>query len=267
MNIFRGSVFNGGVFFNPGHYTFCSYTTNADAQDGTIKLSLPADKKITIHWGDGNTTDITGAVSYVEYTNTYAVIGDYDITVTGDYNDISYLALLGDGSYSGDIKYFPNNLLDFRSAYENTFYGDLANTPNIIDYIIYGDNTVTGNVGSMSNDVVALFIIGHNTLFGDFAKTSVKLYKTRIYGNNTISSYSTSKVWADTQSRVDITPVSPGGLSTAEVDALLHDLAQVTTWTGSKVIVLTGTNEPRSSASDADVTTLTNLGVTVTTNT
>ena len=288
-SVFRGSVFNGGVFFNPGHYTFCSYTTNADSQDGTIKLSLPAGKSITIHWGDGNTTDITGAVSYVEYTNTYAVTGTYDITVTGDYNDISYLKSMGTGEYSGDVKYIPNNLLVFLCFAANTFFGDIANLPISLQYVtINGYNTITGDISTAPAGKYSIDIRGHNTVFGDFANTPVTLTSLGLagwntlagvfsnkpanlkycylIGGNTISGYSAPTTWIENQARITVNPVSPGGLSTSEVDTLLHDLAQVTTWSGEKVVSLLGTNEPRSSASDADVTTLTNLGVTVTTN-
>jgi len=66
--------------------------------------------------------------------------------------------------------------------------------------------------------------------------------------------------------RIYFVPTGSGGLTSAEIDQLLADLAN-TTWTGDKTIKLTGTNAPRTTGSNADVATLTGLGVTTTTNT
>ena len=59
--------------------------------------------------------------------------------------------------------------------------------------------------------------------------------------------------------------VGVGGLDSTEIDNLLIDLSG-TTWTSSKIITLTGTNAARTAASDAAVSTLEGMGVTVTTN-
>jgi hypothetical protein len=66
--------------------------------------------------------------------------------------------------------------------------------------------------------------------------------------------------------RIYFVPTGTGGLTSAEIDQLLADLAD-TTWTSTKTITLTGTNAPRTTGSNADVATLTGLGVTTTTNT
>lgn len=80
---------------------------------------------------------------------------------------------------------------------------------------------------------------------------------------STISQYTSGRSWTASMNTIGIYTVS-GGLSTAEVDNLLIDLAK-TTWTGSKIISITGTSESRSSASNTAVATLTSKGVTVTT--
>lgn len=62
-------------------------------------------------------------------------------------------------------------------------------------------------------------------------------------------------------------PASGFGLTSDMVDNLLIDLdSSTTSWTGSKQIDLAGNNAPRTSASDAAVTSLQNKGVTVITN-
>lgn len=70
---------------------------------------------------------------------------------------------------------------------------------------------------------------------------------------------------------VYVDPTLAGQLSTAEVDQLLIDLSAVISWIivtppEEREINLNNDNQPRSSASDTAVTTLTGNGVTVTTN-
>jgi hypothetical protein len=64
-------------------------------------------------------------------------------------------------------------------------------------------------------------------------------------------------------SEVILIPVSSGGLSQANVDQLLIDLAASGTWLAPKLVTLTGTNAAPSSASAAAIITLTGNGVTV----
>ena len=76
----------------------------------------------------------------------------------------------------------------------------------------------------------------------------------------------TTKTWVNNQNSIVIV-VPSGGLISAEVDQLLIDASSVATWTGDKIINLTGAgNQARTSASDAAVATLTGKGVTVSTN-
>lgn len=73
------------------------------------------------------------------------------------------------------------------------------------------------------------------------------------------------KAWADCV--IDLLPTgNPGtGYTTAQIDGFLNAWATVA-GSGSQIITLTGTNQPRSSASDAAVATLQGLGKTIYTN-
>ena len=75
----------------------------------------------------------------------------------------------------------------------------------------------------------------------------------------------TRKTWVPDMRYFYIYSVSPGGLSSTEVDNLLIDLA-ATTWKNEKKIYILGTNALRTSASNTAVATLTSMGVSVTTN-
>jgi hypothetical protein len=82
---------------------------------------------------------------------------------------------------------------------------------------------------------------------------------------NTIADY-TGKTWTTKMEAVILTPSPPGGLSEAEVDQLLIDLDADMVWTSIDLISLTGTNAPRSAASDAAVASIQAQGATVITN-
>ena len=249
------------------HHKFCSYSTHTENQSADIKLSLPANKKITIYWGDGTSTVVTGAVTTTIYSHTYTDVKTYNLTVSGDYNDIMHLYFIGDGSYGGDIKYFPNNLLRVYCWEDNTFSGNVINfSRNLQRCGITGSTSITGIWNDVPEPIESFYLTGNNTLSGDIGENGTKLTALSIKGYNTISDY-TSKTWTTNISVFKFIPVSPGGLSSAEIDQLLIDLDNDLDWSGGGTITLTGTNAPRTSASDDAVSNIEAEGGTVICNT
>ena len=277
---------NGICFSNISH-KFCSYTTSAENQSADIKLSLPTGKKITLYWGDGTSTVVTGEVTTTTYSHIYTDIGTYNLTVTGDYNDITYLLFDGDGSYSGDIKYLPDNLTYVYREGDNTFSGDIIDLSNVTYFRITGQNTITGSIINFNRNMYYLKLFGPNTLYGqlkdlppalqylilsgnlvlngDVASIPDQVVYFYLYGHNTVSDY-TGKTWTTNMSVFKLVPVSPGGLSSAEIDQLIIDLDEDLDWSGGGIIYLTGTNAPRTSASDDAVSNIEAEGGTIFTN-
>ena len=76
---------------------------DADADvDITFTLSLPAGKEVTIAWGDGNISTVTGPQTETDYSNSYGDANAYTIVFSGDITFITYF----NGSsqpISGDI--------------------------------------------------------------------------------------------------------------------------------------------------------------------
>lgn len=290
-SIFNGSVFAGSIIqgsvLRTGNY-LCSYTTNATSQSADIKLSLPAGKKIILNWGDGSTTTIVGAVAITLYSHPYATTGSYNITVTGDYDDISYLKFEGSGSYGGDIKNLPSGLLYFYSLVANNLSGNIINLPSgllkivvsgvsttitgniqylpskLIQISLYGLNTLTGDIKNFFSTTTDIVLSGRNTIFGDLADLKDNVSFLWLLGRNTISDYS-GKTWTTDFSQFKVTPYS-GGLDSTEIDQLLIDLDDDLDWSGGGSITLTGTNAARTSASDAAVNNMISEGATITTN-
>jgi hypothetical protein len=161
---------------------------------------------------------------------------------------LSYLALYGANTFSGAILGFPIGLTTLNYYHTNPtcgLYGAMGDFPAGLTYL--GFNAAVGVTGDMA-------AIGDVCKYVAFNRNAAK------------ATYSTT-VWPSTMDRVYYTPTSGNGLTSAEVDQFLIDLAAYcTTWTGYKAVYLAGNNAPRTSASAAAVATLLARGVAVTTN-
>jgi len=191
-------------------------------------------------------------------------------TVTGDIVNLpiglTYFSCWGSNTVTGDIANLPTGLTVFKCWGSNTVTGDIANLPVGLTYFsCWGNNTVTGNIANLPTGFTYFGCWGSNTVTGDIANLPAELTYFSCWGNNTISGYS-GKMWTMKPATFKFGPVSPGGLSTAEVDQLLIDFDADLTWASGNVINLTGTNAVRSSASDAAVANIESEGATVITN-
>ena len=87
-----------------------------------------------------------------------------------------------------------------------------------------------------------------------------------LVGSNTVSDYTGGYNWNNSVNYVYLSPAAGYGLSSAEVDNVLIDLA-LETWSGlGRTCWLAGNNAARTAASDAAVATLIANNVGVTTN-
>ena len=193
-------------------------------------------------------------------------------TLSGDIanlpSGLTHLDVVDNNTLSGDIANLPSGLTYLGAGGNNTLSGDIANLPSCLTVLsVYSDsNTLSGDIANLPSGLISLYVTGNNTLSGDIANLPSGLTLLLMYGNNIIADY-TSKTWTTKPATFKLIPVSPGGLSTAEVDQLLIDLDDDLTWASGDVIELTGTNAVPSSASDAAVNNMTSEGATVTTNT
>ena len=262
-------------------------TTSAENQSADIRLSLPVGKKITIYWGDGTSTVVTGEVSFIVYSHTYTDIGAYNLTVSGDYNDITYLVFMGDGSYGGDIRYMPDKL-QIISSMKNTFYGELKKiSRNLLSLSIEGTHNITGGAYDFPKSLTYLNFICKNMLPGnilDFSRvlTFLRLWSSCNTGGDianlpdglsyvNFSTWAkinyTGKIWTTNMSFFSCSSFRPGySFSSSEIDQLLIDFDEDLDWSGGGKIYLIGTNAPRTSASDAAVNNIVAEGGTVITN-
>jgi len=200
---------------------------------------------------------------------------------------LTYVYCTGSNTITGDIANLPAGITSFRCWGSNTITGDIANLPAAIaNFSCWGSNTITGDIANLPSGLTVFFCWGNGGVSGDLADLPAGMKSFVCRGNDVavfgdladlpagiyyfdcggiVSEY-TGKTWTTKPGTFKLVPVSPGGLSTAEVDQLLIDFDADLTWSSGDVITLTGTNAARSSASDAAVTNMTNEGATITTN-
>ena len=229
------------------------------------QFSTIAGQEISVDWGDGSARDTYSGTDQA-WSHDYGAAVNATVRVFGSVVLTKFKMDASGADISFDIANLPSGLTDCIVEGSNTISGDIVNLPSGLKYLrVYGSNTISGDIVNLPSGLIYLRIYGNNTITGDIVNLPSGLTDFYITGNNTIADY-TSKTWTTKPSIFGLVPVSPGGLSTAEVDQLLIDLDDDLTWSSGDVINLTGSNEARSSASDAAVNNMTAEGATITTN-
>ncbi len=250
-------------------------------------LSTKAGTSVTVDWGDGTSNTYSGTDQ--AYSKNYGSVGNRMVAFTSGSDKLTKFTMTQTGAnISFDLAQLPRSLTSFNCTGLNTVTGNLSSLPAGLTYFLCsgsnmitgnlsplpagltffscsGSNTITGNLSSLSADLTTFACSGLNTVTGNLSSVPIGLIYFYCLGSNTIGDYS-GKTWANDQRRVYHIPVAGGGLSSAEIDQLLIDLAAAGgTWSVEKQVYLRGTNAARTSASDAAVATLVSKGVTVTT--
>ena len=208
------------------------------------QFSTIAGQEISVDWGDGSARDTYSGTDQA-WSHDYGSAVNATVRIFGS---VVLTKFKMDAS-GADISF------------------DIANLPSGLTYLsVSGSTPLSGDVVNLPSGLTTLYVSGSNTLSGDVVNLPSGLTTLNVSGSNTIADY-TSKTWTTKPATFRFIPVSPGGLSTAEIDQLLIDLDDDLTWASGDVITLTGTNAVPSSASDAAVNNMTSEGATVTTNT
>ena len=267
------------------HHYFEFDVNNTQVISGLF--STVSGQEISVDWGDGSARDMYSGTDqawshdYGSAVNaTVRIFGsvvltrfkmdasgaDISFDVTNLPSGLTNLDVWGSNTLSGDVTNLPSGLIILSVGGSNTLSGDIANLPSGITTLsMWGSNTLSGDIANLPSGITTLSMWGSNTLSGDVADLPSGLLYVKLLGSNTIADY-TSRTWITKPATFKLIPVSPGGLSTAEVDQLLIDFDDDLTWASGDVITLTGTNEARSSASDDAVNNMTAEGATITTN-
>ena len=248
-------------------------------------LSTKDGTSVTVNWGDGTSNTYAGTDK--AYSKDYGSVGNRTVVFTSGSDKLTKFTMTQSGAnISFDLSQLPRSLTYFSCSGSNTITGNLSSLPAGLTYFLCsgsntiignlsslsagltffscsGSNTITGNLSSLPAGLTSFACSGLNTVTGNLSSLPAGLTYFYCLGSNTIGDYS-GKTWANDQRRVYHIPVAGGGLSSAEIDQLLIDIAGAGgTWNADKEVHLRGTNAARTSASDSAVATLVSKGVTV----
>lgn len=220
-----------------------------------------------VDWGDGSPTAVRPLSTGSSRSHTYASSFTGKIKLFASANTLAVTGMYIFADSNVTIK--PEEL--FRTLESVNFYEGAGNIDGLMDDMpefMYSYNVYTENA-SISD--IALFPLDYTTtlklknfsaLTGDIGGIDAPVLERLSIETSTIGSY-TGRDWGRYFREIKILPVEGSGLTTSEVDLLLNDLAEVTTWYSPKTITINGNNSARSSASDAAITTLQDKGVTI----
>ena len=179
---------------------------------------------------------------------------------------LTVLSVYGSNTVSGSIAGLTS--LTVLSAHgSNTISGSVAGLTSLIQITGSGSIAITGSIDALTS-LTYIDLYGSNTLSGDISLVSDGLTYCIIAGDNQMVNYTTGGDWSSIGDQADIAiePAGGYGLSSSEVDDFIIEVESTRATDRHLHLSLTGSNAPRTSASDAAVAAIIADGGTVTTN-
>ncbi|HLP86538.1 MAG TPA: hypothetical protein VK153_01520 [Candidatus Paceibacterota bacterium] len=190
-------------------------------------------------------------------------------SIGGDISNLTALTFMfisgSNNTLTGDIGRL-TSLTYFTCAGSNTMYGDVSNLTSLTRLYVEGSNTVTGDI-SQHTSLTYIYLKGSNTITANLRNVSDGLTYCLMNPCRMVD-YTAGGNWSSlaAASYVTISPSVGYGLSSAEVDLLLQEIASTKVASRAINVVLTGSNASRTAASNAAVATIIADGGSVSTN-
>ena len=255
-------------------------TTDGRTSYGTDVRYLPSSLTYLNVWGSNT---LTGDIAALSASLTLLNVRGSN-TLSGDVASLSasltYLNVQGSNTLSGDVSALPASLTFLQVWGSTTLSGDVAGLPAPLTSLnVQGSNTLSGDVAGLPAPLTSLSVFGSNTLSGDVAGLPAPLTYLRVFGSNTLSGdvaglpasltflsvggSNTLSASLGTSAGIP-TPVSyvnVDNMVSGSVDNVLEAMAAnvgATKPRGERIVRLSGGSaQPRTTASDAAVATLT----------
>ncbi len=166
---------------------------------------------------------------------------------------------------SSDVSLFTNQS-DIKSISTTLpFSFDLSELiflENLEEFIVLGENTLSGNFLNLPPKIKTFRVEGQNTITSNLEDLPYGCNNFLIAGNSNISSY-TSREWRPFMQRVSIETNGGSGMNASEVEDLLKDLSE-TSWLSNGLVRIKGNhNSIATATSQPFIDELRNKGVTV----
>ena len=254
-------------------------TTTGTNQTFSIGLAAAVAGVTSIDWMDGSACtaiNYTTSGNYQTYSHTYSIAGPHTAILYNPSNiksickdaptyltsmsisqmRLTYLFLSATGTAcSGSISGMRIEFILLASA--SGIKGSITGMP-----LTYFNSDNSGIIGSIDNMSLTFLLANSSPLTGTLS-TSSRLTRLYLFNSTSVKIPSSGLTFGANLTNVLISQTV--GLPKEQTDALIYAAAR-TTWAGAKTFTCAG-NSSRSSASNADITTLTTtLSVSVTVN-
>ena len=154
----------------------------------TLHFSLPANRYIFIHWGDGDTTKVSGPVSSQNYAHNYAGAGIYQIWLSGDFRKLTRLKCVN-SQISGNIANISGlTFLTYLNLSNTSVSGDIANLSGLtsLAFLQMYNTSISGDIANLSGLTSLTYLSLYSTsALGDITNLSGLTSLTKLYLCNT----------------------------------------------------------------------------------
>ena len=179
------NLLNGLVTLNDTGNS-CFYSGNINL----LPLSLTTFKVLNSNCS-GNIANLPS--NMVEFSvNLTTTDTNYSNTIMGNVGDLpttlTTIRLGGYNTVSGNVQDFPPLMIIIQITGQNIIAGNISlmSTPNLSSIVVYGNNTISGDLGGLSNTVAEIQLTGNNTVTGDISTLPPNLTRLAVTGNNTL---------------------------------------------------------------------------------
>jgi len=189
-----------------------------------IQIDMAGAYTVTIDWGDGNTSAVSGTGS--TYSHNYSQTGTYTIQVYGRIDQMTrFYVSAGYSTISGNIATFrPCNALTFLRLGSTSVSGDIANLPSGLTGTLYLYYTsVSGDIANLPSGLTGNLALYNTSVSGDIADLPSGLTGNLHLHNTSVSAYTAASWPCDTANDKTI-DLDDLGLTQGECDNILCHL-------------------------------------------
>ena len=162
---------------------------------------------------------------------------------------------------TGSISSLPSGLTYLSCNSCSLLTGSISSLPSGLTYLDCGGcPLLTGSISSLPSGLTYLSCNSCSLLTGSISSLPSGLTYLDCGG---VVTYTAGRTWASSMRQTRHRPASAGQFTSAMVDALLNDLANVTTWTNEKLVELRGNCGAATAASATARATITARGASV----
>jgi len=202
----------------------------------------------------GDVASLSASLTYLNVQGSNTLSGDVSALPAS----LTFLQVWGSTTLSGDVAGLPAPLTSLNVFGSNTLSGDVAGLPAPLTSLsVFGSNTLSGDVAGLPAPLTYLRVFGSNTLSGDVAGLPASLTFLSVGGSNTLSASLGTSAGIPTP----VSYVNVDNMVSGSVDNVLEAMAAnvgATKPRGERIVRLSGGSaQPRTTASDAAVATLT----------